>query len=244
MQQKKFRENCMVCGAELEHSAEPVEGVCVYCGAREQSYFHCPDGHYVCNSCHANEALVKITDYCLKAKSTNPLEMLEELMAEESVAMHGPEHHAMVPGVLVSAYRNATGEAGDKAVLEAIRRGSKVPGGYCGIYGACGAGVGTGVAVAVITGSTPLRAEARALSNLMSAKALTAIAEQGGVRCCKACSRLAVQTAVEFFHQHLNCDLEGGTNPRCSFVKRNSQCNKLDCRYFPKSNSDISSCNV
>lgn len=244
MQQKRFSENCMVCGSELEHLELGADGTCIYCGAREHTYFRCPEGHYVCNQCHSKEALIKITNYCLNTDSTNPMAMLEDLMADSSVAMHGPEHHAMVPAVLTTAYRNATGgKVQETDILEAIRRGSKVPGGYCGIYGACGAGIGAGVSVAVVTGSTPLKGEPRALSNLMTARTLAAIAEQGGARCCKACSRIAVQTAIDFFQRHLDCTLQMGDTPWCSYMKRNAQCNLSRCKYFPQKKSDFTSGN-
>ncbi len=233
MKEHKFAENCMVCGAELDYLDQPAEASCVYCGVKEQSYVGCPSGHYVCNRCHANEALIKITHYCLHSTSKNPILMLEEIMADERISMHGPEHHAVVPAILVTAYRNVTGKLGEKAILEAIRRGSQVPGGYCGIFGACGAGIGAGIAVSVVTGSTPLRAEPRALSNLMTAKALTLIGEQGGVRCCKACSRTAVQAAVEFFAKNLDCHFETNPVPACNYMKRNTQCNLNTCKYFP-----------
>lgn len=230
---EKFAQDCMVCGHKLEYLDHPVLGECVYCGTTEQSYFKCPDGHFVCNSCHAKDALIKMTKYCLNSTSTSPMDMLEELMADQSFAMHGPEHHAVVPAVLVTAYHNKTGKLDDSAIVEAIKRGSQIPGGYCGIYGACGAGIGTGVAVAVITSSTPLTPEPRALSNMMTSKALKGIAELGGARCCKASSRVAVEIAAEFFREYLECEMDTPVRPRCSHMKRNSECNLTHCHYFP-----------
>ncbi|HEX3014816.1 MAG TPA: DUF5714 domain-containing protein [Desulfobacteria bacterium] len=233
MEKGKFKEECMVCGSVLEYLDTPVSARCIYCGREEQSYFRCPHGHFVCNHCHANEAVIKITQYCLASSSANPSAMLEELMADETMAMHGPEHHALVPAVLVTAYRNKTGNLGEQAIIEAIQRGSKVPGGFCGIYGACGAGIGAGIAVSIITGSTPLKAEPRALSNRMTGEALLAIAAQGGIRCCKASSRLALEVAAQFLQDRLNCRLDRNDTPRCAYMNRNAQCNLTECRYFP-----------
>ncbi len=230
---KKHSEECMLCGTELNHLERAVVAKCTYCGGSETSYFICPEGHFVCNSCHAKEALLNLTHYCLTTKATQPIQMLEELMQHPSVALHGPEHHAIVPAVLVTAYRNLTGNLSEEQILEAIRRGSRIPGGYCGIYGACGAGIGTGVAVSVVTGSTPLKAEPRALSNLMTSKALARISEMGGVRCCKACSRTAVEAAVDFFLEHWNCSFAKETFSSCNYIARNRQCNGNGCRYYP-----------
>ena len=40
-----------------------------------------------------------------------------------------------------------------------------VPGGWCGSHGACGAGVGVGIAISALTEATPLTGKTRALAN-------------------------------------------------------------------------------
>ncbi len=52
--------------------------------------------------------------------------------------------------MLVTAYKNLTGKATDDDILEAIRRGATVPGGYCGLYGTDAAAIATGIAMSVI----------------------------------------------------------------------------------------------
>ena len=72
--------------------------------------------------------------------------------------MHGPEHHFLIPAVLLSAFYNVSGEPGEKEkkIKQARKRAENVLGGFCGFYGDCGAAVGTGIFVSVITGATPL----------------------------------------------------------------------------------------
>ena len=72
-----------------------------------------------------------------------------------------------------------------KAPLEYLDRGKKVPGGSCGFWGACGAGLSSGMFIAIVTGSNPLAEESFALAHKMTARSLTAIGEIGGPRCCK-----------------------------------------------------------
>ena len=56
--------------------------------------------------------------------------------------MHGPEHHIMVGAALLTAYKNAGGEIDlQQALVEMMSRGRSVPGGACGFWGACGAGI-------------------------------------------------------------------------------------------------------
>ena len=60
--------------------------------------------------------------------------------------MHGPEHHVMVGAALLTAYKNAGGNIELKdALIEMMHRGKAVPGGACGFWGACGAGISAGM---------------------------------------------------------------------------------------------------
>ena len=86
----------------------------------------------------------------------DPLLLLEEIMDLPSVHMHGPEHHAIVPSVLLTALRN-NGERMnyDTALSEICKRAKQVPGGTCGYWGVCGAAAGAGIFMSVMTGSVP-----------------------------------------------------------------------------------------
>ena len=84
----------------------------------------------------------------------------------------------MVGSALLTAYRNAGGDIDlEKALIEMMNRGKSVPGGACGFWGACGAGISTGMFVSIISKSTPLAREPFALSHKMTAKSLGAIGE-------------------------------------------------------------------
>jgi len=123
----KKTENCMICGEELEYLTAAVPAACVYCGKKESANIHCPSGHYVCNECHASDSIKMITQFCLVTNSKNPMEMAITIMKHPVIPMHGPEHHAMIAAVLVTAYKNLTGKATDDDIKEAIRRGASVP---------------------------------------------------------------------------------------------------------------------
>ena len=52
----------------------------------------------------------------------------------------------MVGAALLTAYRNAGGEIDlEPALREMMNRGKSVPGGACGFWGACGAGLSSGI---------------------------------------------------------------------------------------------------
>ena len=145
--------------------------------------------------------------------------------------MHGPEHHVMVGAALLTAYRNAGGALDlEKALREIYSRGKAVPGGACGFWGACGAGISAGQFLAIATESTPLAREPWGLSNRMTARALDSIGSVGGPRCCKRDSFLAILAAVDFAREHLGVEMQR-TVPVCSYSALNNQCIGRRCPF-------------
>jgi hypothetical protein len=163
--------------------------------------------------------------------STAPLELLEKVMLHPSVSMHGPEHHAIVPAIIVTAVKNAGYSVPERAVEKAITRGNKVPGGWCGSHGACGAGLGVGIAVSVLTGATPLTGKNRALANEATAFVLRRMID-GQPRCCKRASRQALEIATEFLNTRMGIVLDAGQKIECRYTYRNRECIHKDCKYF------------
>jgi len=196
---------------------------CAICHKKEMSRTHCINGHYVCSDCHT-QGMDSIFGLCLSETSRNPIAVLEKMMAMPFCHMHGPEHHVMVGAALLTAYKNAGGEVDlPNALREMYRRGKEVPGGACGFWGACGAGVSAGQFLAIVTASTPLAVEPWSLSNRMTAKALERIGSNGGPRCCKRDSYLSILAAIDFVAEHLNVHLEK-TLPGCTRSHLNNQC--------------------
>ncbi len=225
-----MKNECLICGAPLLYLQEDAEMECAICHKRESSKTACEKGHYVCNDCHSR-GMDAIVGICLAETSQNPITILRRLMALPSCHMHGPEHHVMVGSALLTAYKNAGGEIDlPKALMEMQARGKKVPGGACGFWGACGAGISAGMFVSIVTGSTPLAGSAWGLSNQMTACALQAIGQVGGPRCCKRDSYLAVITAVAFAKEHLGIQMEL-TEIRCIHKGQNNQCIQERCPF-------------
>ena len=153
-------------------------------------------------------------------------------MAHPSVPMHGPEHHAIVPAAIITAVRNTGYPVPDSAVEKAIERASKVPGGWCGLYGDCGAAVGVGIAVSVLTNATPLTGKERSLALGATSFALSRMLNDQP-RCCKRASRNAVEAAVDYLNGKLGIRLEKSNGASCTYTVRNQQCAKTDCPYYP-----------
>ncbi len=228
-----MKDECLICGAPLKYLKNDWEMECVLCHKKEQSKTACEKGHYVCNDCHTR-GMDAIVGVCLAETSKNPVEIMGKLMNLPFCHMHGPEHHVMVGAALLTAYKNAGGKIDlAEALSEMQARGKKVPGGVCGFWGACGAGISAGIFVAIVTGSTPLAGEAWGLSNQMTSAALGSIGKIGGPRCCKRDSYLAITEAVKFAREHLGVEMESG-RIRCTHASQNNQCIGGRCPFAGK----------
>ena len=226
-------DECIICKAPLEYLEKDIEMECAICHKKEKSKTRCIKGHYVCNDCHT-KGIDAIIGICLNTDSKDPIEIIRMMMAEPFCHMHGPEHHVMVGSALLTAYRNAGGDIKLKeALMEMQGRGNSVPGGACGFWGACGAGISAGMFVSIITKASPLTRESWGLSNLMTSKALGEIGKIGGPRCCKRDSYLAILSAIDFVKEHFGIEMEKNKvvcihsdvnnqciGSRCPFVKR------------------------
>ncbi len=223
-------EECLICNAPLAYLNEDIEMECAICHKKEFSKTRCVNGHYICNECHTRGIDV-IFDVCLAEMSKDPVHILNQMMALPFCHMHGPEHHVMVGASLLTAYKNAGGEIDLKKALNEMRnRGQGVPGGVCGFWGACGAGISSGIFVSIISGSTPLARQPFGLSNRMTARSLEAIGSVGGPRCCKRDSYLSILSAIDFVKEHFGVEME---KPRivCGFSSKNNQCLGKGCPF-------------
>ncbi len=231
-------DECLICKAPLEYLETDIQMECAICHKKEESKTRCVGGHYVCNDCHTS-GLSEIFSLCLNEKSKNPVDILEKMMSLDFCHMHGPEHHIMVGAALLTAYKNSGGALDLEASLsEMHKRGKQVPGGACGFWGACGAGISTGMYMSIATKATPLAKEAWGLSNQMTARALNAIGENGGPRCCKRDSYLAILEAVSFTAEKLNIQMESG-NITCSRSHMNNQCIQKECPFYKKEKKKV-----
>lgn len=218
-----YTNECLICGAPLKYLANEKEMECAICHKKENSKTSCENNHFVCNECHT-KGMDSIIAVCLAEKSNNPINIIKKLMNLPFCHMHGPEHHVLVGSALLTAYKNSGGNIDlPRALIEMQSRGKKVPGGACGFWGACGAGISAGMFVSIVTCCTPLAVEEWQLSNFMTAGALGAIASSGGPRCCKRNSYISIIKAVEFARIHLGVEMELD-EVKCTHSAQNNQC--------------------
>ncbi len=228
-----MNEECLICKDPLIYLDTDEEMECILCHKKQSSKTMCINGHFVCDDCHAS-GMDEIISICFNSKSVNPIEIMEKMMGLSSCHMHGPEHHTMVGSALLTAYKNAGGDIDLKTALyEMQKRGKQVPGGACGFWGACGAGISTGMYISIALKATPLTKEAWGLSNQMTARALEAIGKNGGPRCCKRDSYLAIMEAIKFTSEKTGVNMESG-QATCSRSHMNNQCIGEECPFYKK----------
>lgn len=226
---------CLLCGAELAYLPATEAMRCALCGAAVPGTARCAAGHFACDDCHAGDARDAIERICLAATGSDPVEIAMAAMRHPLVKMHGPEHHFLVPAALVAAWSNARGEGEARAerIAEVRRRSAPVQGGFCGVQGACGAGIGVGTFVGMALSATPLTGRERGLANLATARALELVARTGGPRCCKRDGFLSLLSGVRFARRHLDVEM-GGRGPRCEWTRLNRQCIDEECPFHPR----------
>lgn len=227
----KKTEGCMVCGSELVYTCDASwKETCIICGLEFNTRVKCPQGHFVCDSCHSLDILGKVEQLLAASDEKNPTVLAQTVFELPGLNMHGPEYHSIVPAVLVAAWQNLNGVKDVSSIREAIRRGKDIKGGACGFNGNCGAGAGAGTAVSIIEGATPMSADARGAANTAAGHALIAIGRHGGPRCCK---REAI-TSIESFIQTAGY-FRGLKQKKyiCKQYGKNKDCIRLKCPYFP-----------
>jgi hypothetical protein len=223
--------DCGVCGRALVYCTESVVRTCSLCGREDNVLIYCPEGHYVCDSCHSKDAIEVLRHVLESTTSKNPAEIIEMVMSHPSVPMHGPEHHSIVPGAIITAVKNAGYPVPQGSLEKALKRSAKVPGGWCGLYGDCGAAVGVGITVSVLTSATPLTGKERSLAIAATSFALGKMVDDQP-RCCKRASTIAIRAAVEFLKDKLDISLPHPDIVKCGYSLRNRQCPHEKCPYY------------
>ena len=231
------KENCVACGAELIYLPESMEMECIYCHKSFTSQVQCKNGHYICDNCHSKNGIDFVLEVCNKTKETDPYKIAELLFRDERIHMHGPEHHVLVPAVLLASYYNKIGQSDGglkaKALEMAKERGQHVPGGFCGFAGSCGAGIGVGIFYAIMENTSPLDSKKWGNVNRATGHALLNIGQYNGPRCCKRNTFLAFETVIEMLKEEKGVELSDEKH-RCNWSPLNNECLKEKCQFYEK----------
>jgi SAM-dependent methyltransferase len=232
---------CLVCGSPLVYLQDLEDKTCTRCGAVKRANAVCRSGHFVCDSCHVQDPLARVRDLCTTSRETDMIRLLQEVRSQARFPMHGPEHHALVPGVILATYRNLGGEIKVKDILNGIDRGATVPGGACGFMGTCGAAVGVGIAFSIILGSSPLTPELRQKVQKALSEIMGVLSEREAARCCHRECVLALREAARISRELLPVSLRADYLSPCEQYAKNAECIGPKCPLFPTEARNLSS---
>ncbi|HPF50717.1 MAG TPA: DUF5714 domain-containing protein [Draconibacterium sp.] len=215
---------------------ESVETLrCVYCKIPVVAKSSCSEDLIICDLCKSKHTWDLIDDYCLSSASVDPVEMAEVLMKSPGFQMHCPDHHYLVPAVLLASYSKKTRKTKKlEGWLKIARnRAEKVPGAFCGTHGSCGAAVGTGIFMSTVLGATPLSSIEWDLCNTIVGRSLLSMASYGGPRCCKRVTYLSLQEAGKFLRERLSVQFEISEKIECKFhIGNKEHCLKDKCPFY------------
>jgi MoaA/NifB/PqqE/SkfB family radical SAM enzyme/SAM-dependent methyltransferase len=221
--------DCMVCGAPLVYRRSDQDQACAFCGKIARANAVCEEGHFVCDTCHSAGALAVIEHLCRTTDETDMIALMQAVRSHPSVPMHGPEHHGLVPGVILATYRNLGGTVTPAMLETGIRRGGAVMGGACAFVGSCGAVSGVGVAFSILLDANPLTPDQRQRVMLANIEVAREVASIRGARCCQRDVWIALTKAAELSRDFLPIPLRANTPIVCEQYASNQHCLLSEC---------------
>lgn len=223
-----YKSGCAVCRLPLIYFWNNKESVCFFCGQVLQANAGCPNGHFVCDQCHSADAIEIIKNVCLHSRQTDMVELMQTIRSHPLFPIHGPEHHSMVPAVILTALKNSGYPVSDKETHTAIERGKTISGGACAFLGACGAAIGVGIAASIVLKATPYDGDKRQTVQQVTRAVLARIASYKAPRCCQRDSWLALKEASAFLQEHAGKSLTVDSFA-CGQFPQNKECIHEQC---------------
>ena len=161
----------------------------------------------------------------LKSTSRSPIKIVESVMNEDFVNIHGPEHHYLDGASFLVAFKNAGGQIDVENALDMLaERTMKMPGAMCGYWGICGSTTSVGAVLSIINGTTPLSSNSFYKDNMeYTSSVIKKMSEIGGPRCCKRNAFLSLSSGVKFVKEKYGIEMELD-EIKCNFSGWNKQC--------------------
>jgi len=176
-----------------------------------------------------------INEYLLNCDNKNPIEIIKQIMKQEFINIHGPEHHYLDGACFLAAYKNSNGNINLEESLNMLsKRTIQMPGAMCGYWGVCGSVTSLGAALSIINNTTPLSASNYYKDNMeYTSKVINKMSEIGGPRCCKRNAFISLSIACEFVLKKYNILLDLDINSiKCEFSCLNKQCIQQNCLFY------------
>ncbi|MGM9898951.1 MAG: DUF5714 domain-containing protein [Bacilli bacterium] len=184
------------------------------------------------NNYDLSEKYILIKKELLKQTSTNPIEIVNNIMNHDFVNMHGPEHHFIDGASFLVALKNSGEDIDINSCLDQLAQRTKtMPGAMCGYWGICGSCASVGAALSIIFEVGPLSSNDYYSYNMkFTSNVINKMSNIGGPRCCKRNAYLVLSEAVKFVNENFNYKLTID-DIKCNFSNFNKQCIKNRCPF-------------
>ena len=190
------------------------------------------EGNLACATCSCNitEQLAEhVEKICWQSDEKDLLALLGHIKDELALSNCGLAYHAVVPAAIMAVYRNCGGDITREALSSVIGRGLRVQEGWCGLAGACGAGLGVALAFSVIREVNPVAGQGRLNMMAVTTEVLRALCAGPDSRCCFREAWLSLEKAAELSEQYLPIALSAKAKIECSGHIDGSECQRVDC---------------
>jgi len=226
--------NCAICGEPLIYRKRLATEKCYHCGIDVRTNTVCTNGHFVCDECTRRDVYDMIVCECLNYDGLNPVELADKIMSSNIVKTHGPEHHLIVPAVMLSVYLNykKQSELKKEMLEDAKTRALKIHDGICATHGACGGAIGVGLFFSIILEVNELDIENYSYINNATASTLVNVAKYGGPRCCKRSSYFGILQIRNHLADDFGIKIPVPDFIKCPFVAKNKECTRENCLFY------------
>lgn len=223
-----FRSGCLICGADLVYEQSETIHKCQICGKDFWSGVHCAQNHFVCDDCHITDASLVTLSYCLNNTEPDAALLMQKIRLHKSFSLHGPEHHSMVPAVILATLKINDDSITNDMIMMAFRRGEAVPGGSCAFMGTCGGAVGAGIAFSLLIGANPYNGDKRQEVQQFTRDIIDAVASFKAGRCCQRDCWVALRKTAEILNAK-GMQTFPVSRIRCTQHAKNAECIQSAC---------------
>lgn len=220
---------CYICEEDLVWSEKDLELICFVCKRKFHGNITCKAGHYLCDKCASRKSIDGLYKHLFEYNDKETGVLACKVI--NKVGIYGNSPHPITSGVLLRILQNNGMIVSDKDIVEAMNRARKIPGGWCGSHGNCGAAVGLGVAISVFLKANPNSGDSRSLSNAVTARGLLAISKHN-YRCCVHAVYDALKVGIEFCNEEFSANVNECKFASCPFSNLNKSCHKFNCHYY------------
>lgn len=178
------------------------------------------------------EKYVLIKNAIMKEDSLNPIIIAKNVMKNNFVSIHGPEHHFLDGASFLKAIYNSKPFFDlDYALDELANRSIKMPGAMCGYWGICGSVASIGAALSVLHKTGPLSNDQFYKEHMeYTSSVIKIMSKVGGPRCCKRNAFISISEGIKFIKEKYGIELEI-EKISCDFSSFNKQCIKSKCPF-------------